>query len=191
MKQHNKARGFTLPELLITMGIIAIVLSTAVPAMSSMIKDNRLATHLNSVVTHIHVARGEAVKRDVRVILCRTNSPNATTPSCGGTERNWTGGYIIFADDGNYSNDVYNAGTDTLLIRGQPAASGVKMRTSWSWNKNLQFNPDGSTNEGGAIAFMSLCDDRGKDNGRQIQVTPNGIPRMLAGNISTCSPDPD
>jgi type IV fimbrial biogenesis protein FimT len=186
MKQHNKVRGFTLPELLITMGIIAIVLTTAVPSISSMIKDNRLATHVNSVVTHIHMARGEAVKRDVRVILCRTNSPNATTPSCGGTVRNWTGGYIVFADDGN---TTYNAGTDTLLFRGQPAASGVKMRTSWSWNRNLEINPDGSTNEGGAIAFMSLCDDRGSDTGRQIQVAPNGMPRMIAGNISSCFPD--
>jgi hypothetical protein len=62
------------------------------------------------------------------------------------------------------------------------------MRTSWSWNKNLEFNPDGSTNESGAIAFMSLCDDRGTDNGRQIQVAPNGMPRMHAGNISSCYP---
>jgi type IV fimbrial biogenesis protein FimT len=156
-----------------------------------MIKDNRLATHVNSVVTHIHMARGEAAKRDVRVIMCRTNSPNASSPECNvsGPEKIWTGGYLVFADDGNYSNTIYNAGTDTLLFRGQPAASGVKMRTSNSWNRNLEINPDGSTNEGGAIAFMSLCDNRGSDNGRQIQVAPNGMPRMIAGNISSCFPD--
>ena len=191
MKYYKKSRGFTIPEIIITLGIIAIVLSTAVPSISSMIKDNRLATQLNSVVTHIHVARAEAVKRDVRVILCRSSSPDAITPSCGGTEKVWTDGYIVFADDGNYSNNKYDPGTDTLLIRSQPAASGINMRTSWSWNKNLEFNPDGSTNEGGAVAFMSLCDDRGSDNGRQIQVAASGIPRMYAGNISTCYPDPD
>ena len=81
----------------------------------------------------------------------------------------------------------YDPGTDTLLIRGQPATSGVTMRTSWSWNRNLEFNPDGSTNEGGAIAFMSLCDNRGSDNGRQIQVALSGAPRMLSGNID-CTP---
>jgi hypothetical protein len=62
------------------------------------------------------------------------------------------------------------------------------MRTSWSWNNNLEINPNGSTNEGGAVAIMSLCDDRGKTQGRQIQVTANGIPRLFADNISTCSP---
>jgi type IV fimbrial biogenesis protein FimT len=188
MTQPSKSRGFTIPEIIITLGIIAIVLSTAVPSISSMVKDNRLATQLNSVVTHIHMARAEAAKRDVRVIMCRTSSPNAITPSCNGTQKVWTQGYIVFADDGNYSNNWYDNGTDTLLIRGQAAASGVLMRTSWSWNKNLEFNPDGSTNESGAIAFMSLCDDRGTDNGRQIQVAPNGMPRMHAGNISSCYP---
>ena len=188
MHRRNNSRGFTLPEILITMGIVAIVLSTAVPGIGHMVKDNRLATQLNSIVTHVHMARAEAAKRDVRVIICRSNSPNASNPVCSGAEKVWTTGYIIFADDGNYSNNTYNAGTDTLLFRGQPATTGVKLNTSWSWNKNLEFNPDGSTNEGGAIAIMSLCDDRGTDYGRQIQISPNGISRMIAGNIPSCYP---
>ena len=185
MKQHSKSRGFTLPEIMITLGIIAIVLSTAVPGISSMIKDNRLATQLNSIVTHIHMARGEAAKRDVRVIMCRSSSPNASTPSCGGAENVWTSGYIVFADDGNYSNNSYDSGTDTLLLRGQPATSGVRILTSSSWNRNLEFNPNGSLNES-TVAFMSLCDDRGSGNGRLIQVAPSGIPRMFSGNFSDC-----
>jgi type IV fimbrial biogenesis protein FimT len=185
---YKNCSGFTIPEILITLGIIAIILSTAVPGISSMIKDNRLATQLNRVVADIHLARSEAAKRDVRVILCRSASPNASTPVCGGTTQLWNTGYIVIADDGNYSNNVYNSGTDVLLRRGQPALPGVRMRTSWSWNNNLEINPNGSTNEGGAVAIMSLCDDRGKTQGRQIQVTANGIPRLFADNISTCSP---
>ena len=188
MKHHKRSRGFTIPEIIITLGIIAIVLSTAVPSISSMIKDNRLASELNSVVTHIHVARAESAKRDVRVIMCRSSSPNAANPTCGGSANVWTDGYIVFADDGNYSNNWYNPGTDTLLIRGQPASSGVERRTSSAWNNNLEFNPGGSTNEGGAVAMMSLCDNRGNDNGRQIQVGPNGIPKMFSGSISSCTP---
>jgi type IV fimbrial biogenesis protein FimT len=188
MKQYKKSRGFTLPEIMITMGVIAIVLSTAVPSVNSMIKDNRLATQLNSVVTHLHVARAEAAKRDVRVILCRSATPDATTPSCGGDTQIWENGYIVFADDGNNSNSIYNAGTDTLLMRGQVATSGVRMRTNGTWNRNLEFNPDGSTNEIGGTALMALCDSRGDTYGRQIQVAANGVPRMYAGNIATCNP---
>ena len=188
MKQYKNSRGFTLPELMITIGVVSIVLSTAAPSDTSMIKDNRLATQLNTIVTHVHMARAEAAKRDVRVILCRSASPDETTPSCGGDTQIWESGYIVFADDGNNSNNIYNAGTDTLLIRGQPSTSGVKMRTNATWNRNLEFNPDGSTNEGGSTAQMSLCDDRGNTYGRQIQVAANGVPRMYAENIASCYP---
>jgi type IV fimbrial biogenesis protein FimT len=188
MKQHKNSRGFTLAELLVTMGVIAIVLSTAVPSIGSMIRNNRMANQLNSVVTHIHVARAEAAKRDVRVILCRSASPNATSPSCSGAAQIWESGYIVFADDGNYSNKVYDAGTDTLLIRGQAAASGIKMHTNGAWNNNLEFNPDGTTSQDDATALMVLCDSRLETHGRQILVAPNGRPRMSTENITDCDP---
>ena len=188
MKQYKNPRGFTLPEMMITLGVIAIVLSTAVPGISSMLKDNTHANPLHSVVTDLHYARAEAAKRDVRVILCRSASPDATTPSCGGDTKVWESGYIIFADDGSNSNSVYNSATDTLLIRGQPATSGVRLRTNWTGNHTLEFNPDGSTNESGSTAVMAVCDDRGIENGRTIKVGANGVPRMYADNIATCYP---
>ena len=189
--RQTYSRGFTVPEVIITLGVAAIILSTAVPGVSNTIKDNRLATRVNEVITDIHFARSEAAKRDVRVILCRSKYPNASTPQCSTdsqTENNWSWGYLIFADNGSASNSVYNAGSDILLRRGQPAPSGVRMRTSSAWNKNLEFNPNGSTNEGGATAIMSLCDNRGNNDGRQIVVGPSGIPKMYSDNISTCTP---
>ena len=189
MKQYRKPDGFTLPEMLITVSIISIVLATAVPSISSAIKDNRLVTQLNAVMADIYLARSEAAKRDTRVILCRSGNTAAAVPSCSGNSGIWTSGYLVFADDGNYSNNIYDAGTDTLLRVVPPAADGIKLRTNWTWNRNLEFNPDGSTNEGGALAVMSICDDRGKPDGRQIQVAPNGIPRMFAKDISTCYPE--
>ena len=189
MRPGNNNSGFTVPEILITLGVISIMLSLAVPGLSSTIKDNRLAGTLNNIIMDIHFARSEAVKRDVRVIMCRTLYPNAKVPRCDGETKNWTTGYIIYADDGNYTNKYYDSGTDVLLRRGQAAASGVRMRTNAWWDKFLEFNPNGTTNEGGN-AKMSICDDRGKDRGRQISVAPSGIPKMYANNIGSCvNPD--
>ncbi len=187
MKHHSRLRGFTLPEILISLGVISVILSMAVPSLSHMIRDNRLVTHLNNVVSDIHYARSEAVKREVRVIMCRSATVTATVPSCGGTNYDWSSGYIIFADDGRYLNNTYQAATDTLLRRGMPSDDDVRMRTNGNWNNNLEINPDGSTNEGG-VAIMSICDDRGTVHGKQIQVTNNGIPKLFAGNISDCTP---
>jgi type IV fimbrial biogenesis protein FimT len=183
----KKNHGFTLPELMITLGIVAIVLSTAVPAVNSTIKNNRLASQVNSIIADIHFARSEAAKRDVRVIMCRSIDPNLNNPTCSGDESTWTTGYIIFADDGNYSNDTYQPGTDILLRRGQQAAADVEMRTNGTWNNDLEFNSNGSTNEDD-IAIMSICDSRENSHGRQIVVTRSGIPKMYASDIPTCSP---
>ena len=181
--------GFTIPELIITLGVAAIILSTAVPGVSTTIKNNRLATQVNHIITDLHFARSEAAKRDVRVILCRSSNPNASSPSCneGSPQNTWTGGYLVFADDGKATNSVYDVGSDILLRRGQPAPSGIRMRTNSPWNKYLEFNPSGSLHEGGA-AIMSICDDRGKEDGRQIVVSLSGIPRMYSNDISDCTP---
>jgi len=187
MIHAKKNRGFTLPEIFITLGIVAIVLSMAVPGLNNMIKDNKLVVHLNAVVADIHFARSEAAKRDVRVIMCRSAAPTLSSPVCGGDNYDWSSGYIIFADDGNYTNNIYDAGTDVLLRRGMPDDDNVKMRTNTWWNINLEFNTDGSTNEGG-LAAMSFCDDRGILRGKQIQVGRNGIPKLFTGNIGDCTP---
>ena len=80
MKARNISRGFTIIELMVTVGVVAIMLSVAVPSISSMVKGNRLSTQINMVMADIHLARSESVKRGVRVIICRSASPNITTP---------------------------------------------------------------------------------------------------------------
>ncbi len=187
MNRVRKCRGYTLPEIFITLGIVSIVLSMAVPAVSNVLRDNQLVSHLNAVVADIHFARSEAIKRDVRVILCRSPSPTLPVPSCGGTNFDWNTGYIIFADNGRYANNVYDNGVDTLLRRSPPGDNSVKMYTNANWNRNLEFNANGSTNEGG-IAVMSFCDSRGKSYGKQIQVTQNGIPKLFSRDINDCTP---
>lgn len=187
-KTKGKQSGFTLPELLITLGIVAILMTTAVPGVGSIVKNSKLSSQLSSIATDVNFARSEAVKSRVRVIMCRSSDPNSANPVCGGTAQTWTTGYLIFADDGNYANNIYNAATDTLLRRGQPSESGVGIHTNLTWNNNLEFNPDGTTNEGGSIAILSICDDRGQSFGRQIQVNPVGTARMYSSPISSCYP---
>ena len=185
MKTRSKSRGFTLPELLITLGIVAILLSVAVPSISSMVRDNRLVGQLNQVMADIHLARSEAVKRDVRVIMCRSANPNLNTPTCSGSTQDWSTGYLMFT--GEDGNNTYQAGTDTLIRRGQPAQDGINLRTSSTWNNNLEVNPSGTLNED-STAILAVCDYRGEAHGRQITIPLSGIPRMYSTNIPDCTP---
>ena len=185
MKKRSHHHGFTLVELMVSMGMVAILLAFAVPSVSSMIKNNRLSTQLNAVMNDIHFARSEAIKRGTRIVLCRSANPNLTTPSCGGSNQNWSTGYLIFT--GEDGNNTYQAGTDTLLGLGQPAQEGITLLTTATWNNNLEINTSGTLNEGGT-AIMALCDSRNEAYGRQITIPLTGIPKLLSTNISDCSP---
>jgi type IV fimbrial biogenesis protein FimT len=56
-------RGVTLIELLVTIAVLAIIATIAVPGFQSMMANNRLASNYNEVLISFYYARSEAVKR--------------------------------------------------------------------------------------------------------------------------------
>lgn len=181
MKQHSEA-GFTLVELMITLVIAAIVLTQAVPSFMATVQNNRLVTFTNNLVSDINLARSEAVKRGSRVVLCRSADPSAAAPVCGGTANTWTTGWLVFADAD--SSGTFTAG-DTLVRVGMPVTSNTTIISNGVANNNLEYNGDGTTNEGGGTGVFTLCDSRGAGNGRQIQVNAMGRPQLVKGSDAT------
>jgi type IV fimbrial biogenesis protein FimT len=88
--------GFTLIELMTTVVVAAVLLTVAVPSFRAIIQNNRLAGQTNEFVTALSVARSEAVKRGVRVTVCRTNDGAASSPCNRGSS--WADGWIVFLD---------------------------------------------------------------------------------------------
>ena len=191
----RKMTGFTLIELMVTLAVVTIVVTTAVPAFKSMVANNRIAAQTNEIVGAIQYARSEAAKLHKRVILCRSANPTAATPSCGGTANNWTTGWLLFASGD--ANSTYESANDTLLRVGPPSRGIIQIRTNSTSNNNLEINADGTTNENGGTAVFALCDDRNDDGdydeqyGRQVQVSPVGHVKLIRGPIPNCqSPYP-
>jgi len=179
MTLKNTQSGFTLVELLFTVAIGVIFLTMAVPSYTDFSKNNRITTITNNLVTDINVTRAEAISRGKRVILCRSANPTAASPNCGGTNNNWTTGWIMFVnEDGNL---VYNDGVDLFLRVGQLDAHEVTIMSNLTFNSYLQFNPDGTLNSGGSSGSFVICDDRGETKGNKIKIIPTGRPRLLDG----------
>jgi type IV fimbrial biogenesis protein FimT len=59
----KRTAGFTLIELLITMVVLAIIATVAVPGFGRLIEGNRLVSGTNLLVSSIKLARTEAIKR--------------------------------------------------------------------------------------------------------------------------------
>jgi type IV fimbrial biogenesis protein FimT len=55
--------GFTLIELLITIVVLAVLLTLAAPSFRDVIQNNRVTAQANELVSALHLARAEAVKR--------------------------------------------------------------------------------------------------------------------------------
>ncbi len=94
---NRKSTGFTLIEMIVTIAIVGIFASIALPNFSQLIRNNRIPTTTNEFISTLVLARSEALKRSRDVSVC---SSNDQTTCNGGTD--FSDGWIVYADcDGN------------------------------------------------------------------------------------------
>ena len=79
MGTQSGCAGFTLIELLVVVALAAILQSLAAPALSGMVNSMRLTTAVNSLLSSLHLARSEAIKRNSRAVVCKSASGDACT----------------------------------------------------------------------------------------------------------------
>lgn len=149
------SRGFTLVELVITLAVLAILVTLAVPAFTTLVNNNRLTAQANELVADIQAARSEAVKLNQRVTLC----PSTDNATCSGT--NW----------GNRIMTV-PAGAGVAVLRTSTAKGVLVVRGDAA---SVVFRPDGfARNAAGGLlaAQFTVClpTTSPERNTRQIQL---------------------
>jgi type IV fimbrial biogenesis protein FimT len=98
----NRARGFTLIELMTAILVLAILVGVAIPSFREFASDSRMGSAASDLVTAMNVARSEALRRSTPVEVCAS----ADLAGCANTT-NWTSGWIVFADfNGNGAVDA-------------------------------------------------------------------------------------
>jgi len=117
MPSKRRESGYTIFELVITMSIVAILASIAVPGFKYVTSSNRIATEVNGLLGDLQFARSEAVKEGQPVTVCASASPYT---SCSGSS-NWATGWIVFLDTNG--DGILQAGTEAV-IRTQVAFNG-------------------------------------------------------------------
>lgn len=155
---NQEQHGFTLIELMVAIAVLAILVTTAVPAFGDLVRDSRMRTSVNELVTTFRVARGEALKRGKTVSLCA--SDDLVTCAEGGRR-----GFLVFTDaDGNYQ---LGAGDEVLHVH-EWSANAPALYTS---TDKLQFRATGRAT---AAPNFEFCDARGSEAARTVMVSRTG-----------------
>ena len=69
---NGHCSGFTLIELMVTVTVLAIVLTVAVPSFANLVNANRLNAQANNLLAAIEYAKTEAVKNNATVTFCHS-----------------------------------------------------------------------------------------------------------------------
>ena len=177
------SRGFTLVELVITLAVAGVLVSLAVPSFTQFVKNNRLITQANDLVTALNVARSEAIRRGNRVTLCKSSNQ----VSCAGSG-SWDQGWIVFVDV-NDDGIVSNAATDVFRVHGA-LGGGVTLKGDAVLANYVSYVSSGGTQQIGGTpsdtqsGVLVLCDDRGfVSNAKGIQISATG--RVSAASATT------
>ncbi|MEL7448054.1 MAG: GspH/FimT family pseudopilin [Pseudomonadota bacterium] len=165
-------RGITLFEVMVAVAIVGIVLATAVPGFRATIQNSSMTTVTNQMVTFMHAARSEAVKRRQRVTMCRGL---VDQPQCdAGGE-----GLLVFF---NADDDVsFDAGNGDTLVRHSRWLRGGIQPNSVALPHYVHYNAAGFSRLIGdvpAAGDIAICDERGTDNARVLTLTVTGRPQV-------------
>ncbi len=117
LPSKRRDSGYTMMELVMTMAIVAILASIAVPGFRYVTNSNRIATEVNGLLGDIQFARSQAVKEGLPVTIC---SSSADGLSCSNSP-NWEGGWIVFLD----TNGDKVRQTTEAIVRTQPPFGGT------------------------------------------------------------------
>lgn len=99
----SHSAGFSLLELMLTVSVAAITLAIGAPTFMDVIRNNRLTTASNDLQRSTQLARAEAVKRQLPVVVCATADASVDRPTCNdGKFSQW---FVFIDTDGDWTLD--------------------------------------------------------------------------------------
>jgi len=178
--QEQEERGFSLIELMFVLAVVAIALGLGAPLFATVAANSRMTTAANDLVTSLHAARSEALKRRVTVTLCATPDGAGACVADGNLGAGWT----VFVD----RNADAAISDDDVVLQRHAALEGDLQNGVTTTPAPLMFTDAGSLALDAPLTdfHLQLCDHRGDADtgggiaaGRWIQISQLGRQQMI------------
>jgi type IV fimbrial biogenesis protein FimT len=185
--------GFTLIELMVVLAIAAILTTLAAPSFTRLVQSTTISSNVNTFLADMRYARSEAIRLGGAVVICRSDAPEATNPTCGtgsGPGGNgWVSGWIIFQD---LNNNGAKVSTEPLLRVQAPITSMDSIVESGSSSSTrIRFTATGRllNMSSGLTQFQFGGGNYPSEVQRIVCINLGGRARIAGNGDTLCSTD--
>jgi len=192
---YKKEEGFSLIELMVIVGVLALALGLGIPAFADMLGNSRMSATVNDLVGSLHAARGEAITRRATVLLCPANAAGTDCQDGSNLKEGW----LVFVDsDDDGSTDPGEA----ILQQHGPVDSAQVFNLGIfpaEHSGRVVFSDAGTLRTAESTTDIQICDARGDRDtgrgvaaGRWIRIQPTGQPeiRRLRADLQNADINP-
>jgi type IV fimbrial biogenesis protein FimT len=162
--------GFTIVELLVVMGIMALVMNFALPNVMQMMANFKSSATVNTLISDLNFAKSASISSGKPVLVQCVGTFCTNTPS------DWSGGWRICYDVSLTNSNTCNIGGLTTLpnpIR-RAGALGSGQKVTNSVGANLYFYPTGYANAAPTFTATAAKSTGQVFSTRAIAVTASG-----------------
>lgn len=160
--RQNRESGFTLIELMITIAILAIVLSAAFPSYRTFVANAQIRSTAESIRNGLQLARAEAIKRNAKVKFTIASAAN---------DSSWTVGCVTVVGDLDGDGVADCPATIQAKTAKEGSASTISLFKTPTASTTLSFTNLGTTDS--AAAQLT-----------RIDIDNTSIPASVSANLS-------
>lgn len=167
------ARGVTVIELMIALGIAAILGAVAIPELGHVHRAAARRAALNDFMHAIFLARSKAIMTNGVVSICRTKD----RVTCGDRSGKWEDGWMVFVNRDGDQPAERDADEEIIeLHAGWTGGEITSNRVAFSFRPTAQIDVNGT---------LVFCDLHGKaSDARAIIISHTGRPRIATRDAS-------